>query len=106
MKLGIILNTNRPETVFNALRLANTALGAGHSVNIFLLGPGVEIESIDNKKFDVPDVLGRFTKDGGNLFACGTCLKIRQQETGVCPVSTMSQLLETITGSDKVVTFG
>ena len=106
MKLGIVLNTNNSETVFNALRLANTALGAGHSVNIFLLGPGVEIESIENKKFDVPEVLGKFTKDGGNLFACGTCLKIRHQEGGACPVSTMSQLLEIITSSDKVVTFG
>ena len=106
MKLGIILNTNVPETVFNALRLANTALAAGNSVNMFLLGQGVEIESIDNKKFDVPDVLSRFTKEGGNLLACGTCLKIRQQEAGVCPVSTMSQLLEIITTSDKVVTFG
>jgi sulfur relay (sulfurtransferase) complex TusBCD TusD component (DsrE family) len=106
MKIGIILNTNVPETVFNALRLANTALAAGHSVNIFLLGPGVEIESIDNKKFDVHDVLDKFIKGSGNLFVCGTCLKIRQQEGGACPVSTMSQLLEIITSSDKVVTFG
>jgi uncharacterized protein involved in oxidation of intracellular sulfur len=106
MKIGIILNTNVPETVFNALRLANTALAAGSSVNMFLLGPGVEIESIDNKKFDVPDILGKFAKGGGNLFACGTCLKIRQQEAGVCPVSTMAQLLEIITSSDKIVTFG
>ncbi len=106
MKLGIVLNTSVPETVFNALRLANTALGAGHSVNIFLLGPGVEIESIDNKKFDLPEALNKFMKEGGNIFACGTCLKIRQQEGGACPVSTMSQLLEIIASSDKVVTFG
>jgi uncharacterized protein involved in oxidation of intracellular sulfur len=106
MKLGIILNTDAPETVFNALRLANTALAAGHNVNIFLLGPGVEIESIENKKFDVSGVLSIFTKGGGNLFACGTCLKIRHQEGGACPVSTMSQLLEIITTSDKLITFG
>lgn len=106
MKLGIVLNTKVPETVFNALRLANTALAARHSVNMFLLGPGVEIESIDNKKFDVPEILNKFMKEGGNIFACGTCLKIRQQEGGACPVSTMSQLLEIITSSDKVVTFG
>jgi sulfur relay (sulfurtransferase) complex TusBCD TusD component (DsrE family) len=106
MKLGIILNTNDPETVFNALRLGNTGLAAGHIVNIFLLGQGVEIESAGNTKFDVPDVLSKFGKDGGTILACGTCLKIRQQETGVCAVSTMSQLLEIITGSDKVVTFG
>jgi sulfur relay (sulfurtransferase) complex TusBCD TusD component (DsrE family) len=106
MKLGIILNTNVAETVFNALRLANTALGAGHSANIFLLGPGVEIESIKDTRFDVADVLGKFIKAKGNFYACGTCLKIRQQEGGACPVSTMSQLLEIVTSSDKVITFG
>lgn len=46
MRLGIILNTNAPETVFNALRLGNTALAAGHNVKVFLLGSGVEIETI------------------------------------------------------------
>lgn len=106
MKLGIILNTNVVETAFNALRLAITALGAGNSVNMFLLGPGVEIESIKDKKFDVADLLDKFMKESGNLYACGTCLKIRQQEAGACPVSTMSKLLEIITSSDKVVTFG
>lgn len=106
MKLGIILNTNIPETVFNALRLANTARAANNEVNMFLLGSGVEIETIRDKAFNVPDVLDKFVETGGNLFACGTCLKIRQKEGGVCPVSTMSQLLEIITTSDKVITFG
>jgi sulfur relay (sulfurtransferase) complex TusBCD TusD component (DsrE family) len=106
MKLGIIINSNVAETAFNALRLANTALAADYSVNIFLLGPGVEIESIKDSKFDVADVLAKYVKAKGNLYACGTCLKIRQQEAGVCPVSTMSQLMEIIATSDKVVTFG
>jgi sulfur relay (sulfurtransferase) complex TusBCD TusD component (DsrE family) len=106
MKLGIVLNTNVAETAFNALRLANTALGAGHSVNIFLLGPGVEIESIKSQKFDVTGVLSNFINGKGNLYACGACLKIREQQAGVCPVSTMTQLLEIITSSDKIVTLG
>lgn len=106
MKLGIILNTNIPESVFNALRLGNTALSAGYNVHMFPLGSGVEIEIIKDTALDVPDVLGKFIKAGGNILACGTCLKIRQQAGGVCPVSTMSQLLEIITNSDKVITFG
>ena len=106
MKLGIILNGNDPETAWNALRLGNTALGAGHEVSVFLMGGGVEVEEIKSKKFNVAEVLGNFAKSKGNLLACGTCLKVRQQESGVCPVSTMPQLVQLIADSDKVVTFG
>ncbi|MDP2730833.1 MAG: DsrE family protein [Dehalococcoidales bacterium] len=106
MKLGIILNSNDPETAWNALRLGNTALGAGHEASVFLMGSGVEVEEIKSEKFNVPEVLGKFVKDKGNLLACGTCLKVRQQESGVCPVSTMPQLVQLIADSDKVVTFG
>ena len=106
MKLGIILNTNDPETSWNALRLGNEAMASGHKANLFLLGPGVEVENIKNESFNVPEVLKKFISRGGNLFACGTCLELREQEAGVCPISTMSQLVEIIATSDKVVTFG
>lgn len=106
MKLGIILNSNDPETAWNALRLGNTALDAGHSVSMFLMGSGVEIEDIKSVKFNVAEVLSKFTGDKGNLLACGTCLKVRQRDTGVCPVSTMPQLLQLIADSDKVITLG
>ena len=106
MKLGIILNSNDPETAWNALRLANTALDAGHEAGVFLMGSGVEIETIKSKKFNVTEVLNKFMNSKGNLFACGTCLTARQQESGVCPVSTMPQLVQLIADSDKVVTFG
>ena len=58
------------------------------------------------QSFNVPEGLKEFISSGGNLFACGTCLELRQQEAGICPISTMSQLVEIITDSDKVVTFG
>jgi len=106
MKLAIILNTSDPEIAWNALRLCNTALGAGHDVSLFLMGSGVEIEEIKSEKFNVAEVLGNFIKSKGDLLACGTCLKVRQQESGVCPVSTMPQLVQLIADSDKVVTFG
>jgi uncharacterized protein involved in oxidation of intracellular sulfur len=106
MKLAIIINTNNTETAWNALRLGNTALKAGHTVSIFLMGSGVEIENIKDPKYDVAGTLTSFLKAKGDLLACGTCLKSRQQEGGVCPVSTMSQLVELIAGSDKVVSFG
>jgi uncharacterized protein involved in oxidation of intracellular sulfur len=106
MKLGIILNTKHPETAWNALRLGNQAISNGYETSVFLLGDGVELENGKIKDFDVPEVLNDFLSRGGNLMACGTCLESRHQEAGVCPISTMSQLLEMITDSDKVVTFG
>ena len=106
MKLGIIINTNNPETAWNALRLGSTAIDEGHKVSVFFMGSGVEIEEIRSEKFNVAEVLGIFAKSKGNLLACGTCLKVRQQESGVCPVSTMPQLVQLIADSDKVVTFG
>ncbi len=82
MKLGIIMNTSNPETAWNGLRLGNEALRGGNPTSLFLLG------------------------SGGNLLACGTCLEERHQAAGVCPVSTMSELVAMISDSDKLVTFG
>jgi sulfur relay (sulfurtransferase) complex TusBCD TusD component (DsrE family) len=42
MDLAMILETKDAERVWNAFRLANTALDADHSVAVFLLGDGVE----------------------------------------------------------------
>ncbi len=106
MKLGIIVNTNDPEKAWNALRLGNEALAGGNETSMFLLGSGVEIVSIKNKAFDVAGVLEKFLNSGGNLLACGTCLELRHQEAGVCPISTMSELVEMISNSDKVVSLG
>ncbi len=106
MKLGIILNTNDPETAWNALRLGSEALGTGNEVNVFLLGSGVEVENIRDKAFDVAGALEKLLDGGGRLLACGTCLTIRHQEAGVCPISTMSELFEMIAESDKVVSLG
>jgi len=106
MKLGIIMNTKDPESAWNALRLGNEGLSAGNGTSVFLLGSGVEIENIKDKTFDIAGALKKFLNSGGNLLACGTCLQLRHQEAGVCPISTMSQLVEMISDSDKVVTFG
>ncbi len=106
MKLGIILNTNDPETAWNTLRLGNTALKAGHEVSIFLMGSGVEIENIKDVAYDVSGTLSSFLNNSGKLLACGTCLKSRQIEGGICPVSNMAQLVQLIADSDKIVSFG
>jgi uncharacterized protein involved in oxidation of intracellular sulfur len=47
-----------------------------------------------------------FVETGGEILACGTCLKIRQMSgSKTCPVSSMKDLYEIIKQSDKVLTF-
>jgi uncharacterized protein involved in oxidation of intracellular sulfur len=106
MKLGIIIETNVTEQAWNAVRFANTALKAGHEVKIFLMSAGVEIEGITDAKFNASRQLHDFVEKGGVVLACGTCIKSRNQnETEVCPISTMTDCLEMVVWADKVVTF-
>ena len=88
------------------MRLGNEVLTGGNKTSIFLPGSGVEIENIKDQAFDIAGALEKFLNSGGNLLACGTCLGLRHQESGICPISTMSELVEMISDSDKLVTFG
>ncbi len=107
MKIGIIVSTNEPETVWNAFRFGNTALKSNHDVKVFLINKGVEIEDIENEKYDVTEQTDLFLHDKGRILACGTCLKSRQKEgSNVCPISTMKELLALVEESDRIVTFG
>jgi len=106
MKLGIIIYSNDPETVWNAFRFGVFSLKQGDTVSVFLLGKGVEAESLDNSKFDVIGQIRGFLEVGGSILACGTCLKIRQSEASdICPISTMQDLYLLIRDSDKVLSF-
>lgn len=106
MKVGIVIYSNESETVWNAFRVGNFALTEGDEVKVFLLGKGVECESLDTDKFKVTEQMQTLVDNGGEILACGSCLKIRQSGgSEMCPLSTMKDLYEIVTGSDKVVTF-
>ena len=108
MKLGIILQSNKPEHAWNTFRLGITALKAGHRVEIFLMSEGSELDTIsDTKDFDIAAKVAEFKGLKGQIYACGSCLKVRgKEESKICPVSTMSDLLEMVEKSDKVLVFG
>ena len=80
MKIGIVLNSNEPETAWNALRFGVIALNNKHKVKLFLLGKGVEIEDIKDEKYDVKEQADLFIENKGKILACGTCLKSREKE--------------------------
>ncbi|RZN15025.1 MAG: sulfur reduction protein DsrE [Methanosarcinales archaeon] len=106
MKIGIVSYANDPETVWNAFRFGNFALTEGDEVGIFLLAKGVECEHLDTNMFNVTEEMQKFVDSGGKILACGMCLKIRQSGgSHMCPLSTMKDMYDLITKSDKVVTF-
>ena len=106
MKLTLIITQTNPEVVFNAFRLANFSLKEGDTVKVFLLAAGVELEQVENTKFDVRGQAKSFLASGGEILACGTCLKLRDsQGSELCPISTMKDLYTLVRESDRVLTF-
>ena len=106
MKIGIIISQNDPETVWNALRLANLALSKGNTVSTFLTGKGVEYEQLSSPKFNIKEQVVKFLESGGKITACGTCLAIRKQKSDEeCPAGGIEDLYNLIVDSDKVITF-
>ncbi len=108
MKLGIVLQSNKPEHIWNTFRLAITSLEAGHGVKMFLINEGSELETVpDSKDFDISARIARFKELKGEIYACETCLKLRdKEESNICPISTLSDLLKIVEESDKVLVFG
>ena len=107
MRLGIILETNDAERVWNAFRLANSALEAGHTVETFLLGDGVEAPDLKHEKFNPHGVMRKYDGDGGVLLACGTCLDSRDIEADdLRPRSTMGDCLRVVEDADRLLTIG
>jgi uncharacterized protein involved in oxidation of intracellular sulfur len=106
MKLGIIIETKEPEKAWNAFRFAITGRKQDHEVKVFLMGEAVECEGVHHKKYDVAEQLATFIKAGGEILACGTCLKSRQLDgSDACPISTMVDCLKLVEWADKTVTF-
>ncbi len=106
MKLGMIIHTTDPETAWNAFRLGVFALKQGDRVSAFLLAKGVECDKCAVAPFNIREQMEAFAVAGGQIMACGTCLKIRDQGgSELCPLSTMRDLHELVRDSDKVVSF-
>ena len=106
MNIGIIISTNDAETCWNALRYGNFCLQQDDSVKIFFMGKGVEYQKVSTDKFNTIEQADELIKSGGKLYACGSCIKSREQkDSDLCPLSTMKDMYTIIKESDKVVSF-
>jgi sulfur relay (sulfurtransferase) complex TusBCD TusD component (DsrE family) len=106
MKIGIIIETKEYEKAWNAFRFAVTVKIQNHEVKVFLLGDAVECEGLTHEKFNIDEQLKAFISVGGEILACGTCLKTRQKNaTKACQLATMDDCLKIVEWADKVLTF-
>jgi len=67
MKLGIVITRSDAEAVYNALRLALYSLQQGDKVSVFLSGEGVELDQIQDPKFDVVELAEQVLASGGKF---------------------------------------
>ena len=106
MKIGIVISSNDAETCWNALRYGNFALGQKDEVKVFFMGKGVEYQKISTDKFSTIEEAKKIMRTGGKIYACGSCIKSREQEgSEMCPISTMKDMYDIVKESEKVVTF-
>ncbi len=104
--IGLVIYSNDSETVWNALRLANFSKNQGDTVNIFLLGKGVELENLIQESTDIDDQVELFLNGGGSILGCGTCLKSRKNdEPQICKLSSLKDLYELIREHKTILTF-
>ncbi len=108
MKIGILISTNDPETLWNAFRFANLCLNADvtNEVSIFLNSKAVAYESFETEKFNIKELAKAFVLSEGKLLACGKCLGFRGlEENEVCHKGSQKDLYEMVMTSDKLVCF-
>lgn len=104
--IGIVMYSNDTETVWNALRLANFSKSEGDTVSIFLLGKGVELDSMIKFDENIKKQSEKFLDTGGTILGCGTCLKSRKNNAPqVCEFSTLRDLYLLIRKNKIVLTF-
>ena len=106
MKIGIVISSNDAETCWNALRYGNFAIDQKDEAKVFFMGKGVEYQEISTDKFNTVEQAEKLMQSGGKIYACGSCIKSRDQEgSEMCPISTMKDMYDIVKESDKVVTF-
>lgn len=104
--IGMVIYSNDTETVWNALRLANYSKNQGDTVNIFLLGKGVELENLILENNEINEQVELFLDSGGSILGCGTCLKSRKQdEPQICKLSSLKDLYDLVRENTIVLSF-
>ena len=111
--MGILISSGDRETVWNALRLGVAAESKGDSVVIFVISKAVDVFMADTSKltkndarFSIRQASIDFLSGGGDIYACGTCAKMRNTENiEMCTITSIFDLYEIVRRSKKVINF-
>lgn len=101
------------DAVWNALRLAETAVGSGVATRVFLINEGVDTgrENLTPPDgfFDLCKMLGELAGKGAEVKYCKTCIDRCGVGTGdmtpAIKMGSMRELKDWVMDSGKVVTF-
>jgi len=63
MKVLIMISRDDPETIYNAMRLANVGIKKGDEVSVFMLGKAVIFEKLPTDQFDFMEQINSFQGD-------------------------------------------
>ncbi|MFH0914275.1 MAG: DsrE family protein [Chloroflexota bacterium] len=106
MKVGVVIYSGDAETVWNAFRFGNFTLAMKDEVQVFLIGKGVELESLGTEKFNMKEQVQAFINQGGKIWACGTCLKLHELPAPAnSSVATLNDLYWLVKESDRLINF-
>lgn len=111
--MGIVISSGDDETVWNALRLGVAAESKGDSVVVFVISKAVDVfmkdavrPKNDSTRFDIRKASIDFLSQGGDIYTCATCAKMRNTENvEMCTITSIFDLYEIIKRSKKVVNF-
>jgi len=104
---------NGSDTVWNAIRLANTAIESGNGARVFLINEGVDTGrkglAPPENYFNLADMLKETALAGAEVKYCKTCIDRCGIGTGdmidEIKVGSMKELYRWIMSSEKAVTF-
>ncbi|OGP71610.1 MAG: hypothetical protein A2Y80_04155 [Deltaproteobacteria bacterium RBG_13_58_19] len=67
MHLGLILSSNDPDILWNAVRFANFCLEKGEDVTIFLNAHAVEYHKVDSPRYELEKLFKTFALSEGRF---------------------------------------
>lgn len=108
MKIGILISSGDPETLWNAFRFGVLRLSMDYDneVNIFLNAKATNYEEADSKKFNIKELAKSFVLGGGKIIGCQKSMGIRGLEGNeVCQKGGQKDLYELLVKSERFICF-
>lgn len=108
MKIGILISSGDPETLWNAFRFGVLCLNMDYEneVTIFLNAHATAYEDADSEMFNIKELAKSFVLGGGKIIGCQKSMGARGLESNeICQKGGQKDLYELMVKSDKFICF-